>query len=69
MAAEGVGAVSFVFPGDPATRTGGFIYDRIICDRLAARGWDVDRLVLPVVHKMRVVGLVTPDQLQEIRGS
>ena len=44
MAAEGVGAVSFVFPGDPATRTGGFIYDRTICDRLAARGWDAARL-------------------------
>lgn len=49
MATEGrnEAAVTIVFPGDPATRTGGFIYDRTICDRLAGRGWQVDRLVLP----------------------
>ncbi|MCB9477958.1 MAG: site-2 protease family protein [Deltaproteobacteria bacterium] len=38
-------------------------------DKLLQTSLPIDRLVLPVVHKMRVVGLVTPDQLQEIRGS
>ena len=50
MPADGAGArptVAFLFPGDPATRTGGFIYDATICDGLAERGWQVDRVVLP----------------------
>lgn len=33
--------LEFVLPGDPETRTGGYIYDRRICDALTARGWTV----------------------------
>ncbi|HEU4618591.1 MAG TPA: glycosyltransferase family 4 protein [Gammaproteobacteria bacterium] len=32
-------ALDLVVPGDPATRTGGYIYDRRILEALAARGW------------------------------
>ena len=39
-------AFTLVFPGDPATATGGFIYDRRIRDGLIADGADVGTLVL-----------------------
>lgn len=37
----------FVLPGDPETRTGGFIYDRRITEGLLARGHEVATLALP----------------------
>ena len=37
-------ALALVLPGDPDTRTGGYIYDRRIAAELATRGWQV-RLV------------------------
>ncbi len=33
--------VHFLIPGDPDTRTGGYLYDRRIMAELAARGWSV----------------------------
>ncbi|MEM8878110.1 MAG: glycosyltransferase family 4 protein [Pseudomonadota bacterium] len=39
-------AFTFVFPGDPATATGGFIYDRRIRDCLITNGADIGTLVL-----------------------
>lgn len=35
-------ALSFVLPGDPETRTGGYLYDRRIVEGLRERGWTVD---------------------------
>jgi glycosyltransferase involved in cell wall biosynthesis len=34
--------IELVLPGDPATRTGGYIYDRHIAEGLARRGWRVN---------------------------
>ena len=33
--------LEFVLPGDPETRTGGYIYDKRICDALTALGWTI----------------------------
>ena len=40
------GKLSFALPGDPDTRTGGYIYDARIIAGLRARGWDVEILLL-----------------------
>ncbi len=37
----------FIFPGDPETLTGGYIYDNRIVDGLWDRGWKVYRHILP----------------------
>ena len=37
----------FIFPGDPETLTGGYIYDNRIVDGLWDRGWKVCRHILP----------------------
>ena len=39
--------IHFIFPGDPETLTGGYIYDNRIVDGLWARGWKVCRHILP----------------------
>ena len=41
-----VAKLSFVVPGDPATRTGGFVYDARIIEGLAALGWSVSTVAL-----------------------
>jgi glycosyltransferase involved in cell wall biosynthesis len=41
------GSVALAVPGDLATRTGGYIYDRRAFEALAARGWDVTHVPLP----------------------
>ena len=33
--------LNLVVPGDPDTRTGGYIYDRRIAAELEARGWPI----------------------------
>jgi glycosyltransferase involved in cell wall biosynthesis len=38
--------LDFVLPGDPDTRTGGYLYDRRIVSGLCARGWTVDVISL-----------------------
>jgi glycosyltransferase involved in cell wall biosynthesis len=43
---RGAPQFTLVFPGDPDTVTGGFIYDREIRDQLAAQGGDIRTLVL-----------------------
>ena len=40
-------AIHFLWPGDPATATGGFVYDRRITLGLRALGWTVVDHVLP----------------------
>jgi glycosyltransferase involved in cell wall biosynthesis len=42
-----VPAIALAVPGDPATRTGGYIYDRRAFEALAARGWNVTPVPLP----------------------
>ena len=37
----------FVLPGDPETRSGGFLYDRKVIDALRAAGWTVTAHALP----------------------
>ena len=37
----------FIFPGDPNTLTGGFIFDKRVVDGLSRSGWKVSRHVLP----------------------
>jgi glycosyltransferase involved in cell wall biosynthesis len=32
----------FILPGDPSSATGGYVYDRRICDGLRTLGWTVD---------------------------
>jgi glycosyltransferase involved in cell wall biosynthesis len=32
--------LEFLLPGDPATLTGGYLYDRLILERLRDQGWD-----------------------------
>ena len=47
MTPAGGRTVVFVYPGDPDTRTGGFIYDRTIQRGLDARGWRTQARALP----------------------
>ncbi len=42
MSAFQTPCLTFVLPGDPGTRTGGYIYDARIAAGLRARGWRVD---------------------------
>ena len=37
----------FASPGDPATLTGGYIYNARVIDGLTSQGWDVRRIRLP----------------------
>jgi glycosyltransferase involved in cell wall biosynthesis len=39
----------FALPGDPETRTGGYIYDKRLVAGLRALGWQVELLILPEV--------------------
>jgi glycosyltransferase involved in cell wall biosynthesis len=39
--------LTFALPGDPGQRTGGYLYDRRLCEALHARGWAVEMLRLP----------------------
>jgi len=43
----GLGGLHFILPGDPETRTGGFIYDKRIIEALTAAGLPVVRHCLP----------------------
>ena len=60
--------VHFLIPGDPDTRTGGYLYDRRIMAELAARGWPVALHRLdasfpaptPAAHATPGVGRVVP---------
>ena len=50
----------FLIPGDPDTRTGGYLYDRRIMAGLAALGWQVE------LHRLNAsFPLPTPAALQE----
>ena len=40
-------AVHFILPGDPETRSGGFIYDRRVIEGLRDAGWRVETTSLP----------------------
>lgn len=51
----GLGDLHFILPGDPETRTGGFIYDKRIIEALTAAG-------VPVVRHCLPEGFPEPDQ-------